>query len=119
MDVAAFNEAGSTLTSEENDLLVQLLGDAAFRQIAEVQSDLQGLGRTITFAPGSVQMELDASTNNAEVTISLEPGLAPLFDQGDVTPAAGVANGRITLHGNASLLTDAQRLLASLHARCS
>ncbi len=119
MDVTAFNEAGSTLTSEEQDLLVQLLDGESFRQIAEVDEGTQGVGRTITFAPGLVQMEVNAATDRAEVTVSLEAGLTPLFDRGSVTPAAGIADGRITVHGNASLLTEAQRLLSSLHARCS
>ncbi|MEI6700809.1 MAG: SCP2 sterol-binding domain-containing protein [Actinomycetota bacterium] len=119
MDATAFNEAGSTLTSEEKDLLAQLLGGTTFRQIAEVQASDEGLGRTITFSPDRVQMELNTATDRAEVTISLEAELDPLFDDGNVTPAAAIADGRITIHGNASLLTEAQRLLTSLHARCS
>jgi hypothetical protein len=116
MDASAFNIAAENLTAEEKDQLVQLLGGLSSRQIAEVNSPGNLRGRTMTFTESGVTLRLDDDVSAADVTVTIAASVDAL-DNGEITPAQAIARGQVKITGDASLLADAQRLLASITAR--
>lgn len=116
MDASAFNTAAENLTAEEKDLLVQLLGVSSSQQIAEVTAPTSTRGRTITFTEGGVMLSLDDDVSQADVTVTVTTALSDL-DEGVTSPAQAIARGQVRISGDAAMLANAQRLLASISAR--
>ena len=117
MNLDAVNRAGAALTEEESTAAVALLGGAASLVVATVDPASKDAARFLTITPTSVNVSTTGDLAAASVTVRIDTATSAALDDGSLTPARAIAEGRTKISGDAGLLARAQGLFASVLSR--